>query len=60
MDSNVVLNYSHPLARTSLVTQETGTFIGEDDIESQAKGTPTGQRGNQPFPLHQEALLSAE
>lgn len=59
-DSNVVLNYSRPLARTSVVTQETEAFMGEDDIESQAKGTPTGQRGNQAFPLHREALLSAK
>lgn len=59
-DSNVVLNYSDPLARTSVVTQETEPFTGEDDTESQAKGTPTGQRGNQAFPLRQEALLSAE
>lgn len=61
-DSNVVLNQvdSDPLARTSVVTQETEPFTGEDDTESQAKGTPTGQRGNQAFPLHREALLSAE
>ena len=60
MESNVILNYSHLLARTSMVTQETETFTGEDAIKSQAKGTPTGQRGNQAFPLHREALLGAE
>lgn len=60
MDSNAILNYSHPLARTSVVTQETETFTGENAIKSQAKGTPTGQRGNLAFPLHREALLSAE
>lgn len=30
-DSNVVLNYRRPLARTSVVTQETEAFTGEDE-----------------------------